>query len=196
MTRCHWRWSAVALAVIGRSDPAWLRSFYTHTVVLTLITENNNGGGDNGTMQLPVTSSPVRSRREKFPLLCTRALGFFPLALHFETWPREPSAAKERVRQRRVAVLRQLVPTSSRCSNASFCSGDRALSVRRGARLPGRTKEPRKRDPLGTAFFTRCHAPILNLGGAVAVTREGTWPRPLEEGDKGRLRPLTLGSEP
>lgn len=48
MTRCHWRWSVVALDVIGRSDPAWLRSFYTHTVVLTLITGNNNGGGGGG----------------------------------------------------------------------------------------------------------------------------------------------------
>lgn len=142
MTRCHWRWSGVALDVIGRSDPAWLRSFYTHTVVLSLITGNNGGGGGAGGFISPSlifrpltfsTRPPQASNLRAAQCSCqsrpvqfvqdarnfhsfAHELSAFSLALHFETWPREPSAAKEHVRQRRVAVLHQLVPTSSRCS--------------------------------------------------------------------------------
>lgn len=144
-----------------------------------------------------VQSSSFKAREISTPLHTSSRL--FPLSLHFETSPREPSTAESTSGNAEswsstswllaASDLHPLFPL-----NASFCSGDQASSVRGKSSSSSRSNQ-------GTAtawhcVFTRCHAPILNSGAAVAVTREGTWPRPLEEGDKRRLRPLTLGCEP
>lgn len=103
--------------------------------------------GQSGTMQLPVTSSPVRSRREKFRLLLHTSSRLFPS--HF-TLKRRGNAESWSSTSWLLAGsdLLPLFPP-----NASFCSADQALSVRRRALLPGQTKEPRKRDRLALRFY-------------------------------------------